>query len=538
MSLSNLRLCFSIRIAPKLIAGLTLSSIVGGCAFVNRVSVTPTAGIEPNGQSRDPVASQDGRYIAFASDADNLVAGDNNNAKDIFVRDNQTGVTELISTSVFGGSANGVSGQPDISTSGRYVVYWSFGDDIVASDTNMESDVFLHDRQTGVTERVSVATGGAEALGGSLGGSVSNDGRHIAFYTTAVLSLGDLNNSHDVYQRDRSLGTTTLISTQMTGQAAGSSFDPVVSKNGLNTIFWSNASGMVGSNGFAHIYLKTPSVPVGLINFTAGGNGNSYTGDLGVGVYSTVAFVSSADNIVVGDTNGMADVFVGEWTGVDYQLTRITDGDAPSGAPALAVSDPIVGTTVAFTSGASNLQEPGAEPLDTNGLWDVYLWERTPLYPAARTRLMSQTISATLTNGHSFSRPAISANGAALAYGTLATNLGPTDNNGVQDIYIRSTHVPKISGVSGSLEVGQTSVLTVAGAFKPGVAADTAVLLGDGVASLTVDSVGFSSMTITVTLTAAATPGPRSLWVYHSAPELGIPSPLGTGDFEVVTVDP
>ncbi len=140
------------------------------------------------------------------------------------------------------------------------------------------------------------------------------------------------------------------------------------------------------------------------------------------------------------------------------------------------------------------------------------------------------------TNGSSYRRPALSSNGAAIAYGTFATNLGPTDANGFEDLYVRQVYVPAISSVSGSLAVGQTSLLTLTGSFRPG--ADSALLFGDGVASVTVDYVGYSSMDITVELTAAATPGSRQLWVYNPATELGIPAPFGSGDFELVTVDP
>lgn len=524
-------------LAPKLVLAAGLSSVVMGCAWVNRVSVTPIAGVEPNGHSQDPSASQTGRYIAFASEADNLVAGDTNSYKDIFVRDNQTGTTELISASIFGGSANGISGQPDISANGRYVVFWSFGDDLIASDTNLQSDVFLHDRQTGITERVSVATGGAEAVGASLGGSVSDDGRYIVFYSTAALALNDTNASFDIYKHDRTVGTTWLISKNLAGDAAGSSFDPVIARNGQAVIFWSNASGMLGSNGYAHVFSDSILLPA-VLNLTYGGNGNSYTGDLGGGSTPTIAFVSSADNLLPGDTNGVADIFVIVWDGFGSITRRITDGDAASSNPVISESLNSPSTTVAFTSAASNLQEPGAQPLDTNGYTDVYLWKLNGASTGGTTRLMSQTVFATSTNGSSYRQPALSSNGAAIAYGTFATNLGPDDTNGFEDLYVRPIHVPDISSVSGSLAVGQTSVLTLTGSFQPGTDSDSALLFGDGVASVTVDSVSYDAITITVELTPAATPGSRQLWVYNPATELGIPAPFGSGDFELVAVDP
>jgi Tol biopolymer transport system component len=500
------------------------------CAYVARVS-QDGAGADPDARSIDPKTSADGQFVVFASDATNLVPGDANAEKDIFVRDNAAGTTELISESINGGSANGVSGQPDISDDGRYVVYWSFADDLVPGDSNGGSDVFWHDRQTGATERVSVDSAGNQVDQGSLGGSVSNDGRYIAFYTAASIDPADTNNgSHDVYRHDRLTGDTQLISKSSAGSAAGSSFVPVITDGGGEVVFHSSATNLVANdtNGKSDVYVYVELEFIDLIlSPSFGGNGHSYVGDAtGGGLSGDVVFTSSADNLVPGDTNGVADVFHWQINQLSATIDRISDGDAPSGAPTINAA----GTQIAYESEATNLQEPGASPADTNGVSDIYLWTFHPVTPT--TQLMSQTRLEELPDGASF-RPSISADGTAVAYQTTAANLGFTDTNGAEDIVIRPTLDPQIDTVTGTLTAGQTSTLSLTGRFTPQAIAS---LGGNGVTSATVDSASFGAVDLTVTLDPAATQGPRALTIWIPAPQLGAPPGLGSADQVTVQV--
>src|SRR5207253_1163244 len=116
----------------------------------------------------------------FESDASNLVAGDTNAARDIFIRDTQTGSTTRLSVDSAGAQSNGASYWPSISVDGRYVAFESYASNLVAGDTNGAGDIFVRDRQTNTTERVSIATGGTEANGASLNPAISADGRYVA----------------------------------------------------------------------------------------------------------------------------------------------------------------------------------------------------------------------------------------------------------------------------------------------------------------------------------------------------------------------
>jgi hypothetical protein len=144
--------------------------------------------------------SADGRYVAFTSIADNLVAGDTNGVFDIFVHDRQTGETKRASVSSSGGQGNGKSLLPSISADGRYVAFVSGASNLVAGDTNYVNDVFVHDRQTGETKRVSVSSSGGQGKNGSSDPDFSADGRYVAFESFASnLVPNDTNDGIDVF---------------------------------------------------------------------------------------------------------------------------------------------------------------------------------------------------------------------------------------------------------------------------------------------------------------------------------------------------
>ena len=131
--------------------------------------------------SVDPAISADGRFVAFSSDATNLVPGDTNGTADVFVRDRQTGTTRRVSVGSGGAQGNGLSVDPAISADGRFVAFASDATNLVPGDTNGADDVFVRDRQTGTTRRVSVGSGGAQGDRVSFDPAISADGRFVAF---------------------------------------------------------------------------------------------------------------------------------------------------------------------------------------------------------------------------------------------------------------------------------------------------------------------------------------------------------------------
>jgi Tol biopolymer transport system component len=167
-------------------------------------------GFQTNGGSGLPSISPDGRYVAYESAATNLVSGDTNGFGDVFVTDRLTGSTTRVSVDNTGNEGNQGGGGPSISADGRYVAFTSDSTNLVEEDTNYSSDIFVHDRQTGLTTRVSVDDAGNQGDGASMttgGSSISADGRYIAFYSLATnLVAGDTNGAMDVFVHDRQTG--------------------------------------------------------------------------------------------------------------------------------------------------------------------------------------------------------------------------------------------------------------------------------------------------------------------------------------------
>lgn len=125
--------------------------------------------------------SADGRFVAFQSSSATVVPGDTNNSIDVFVHDRQTSQTTRVSVSSSGAQANGASSMPAISKNGRYVTYRSAATNLVSADTNGRTDVFRHDRETGETTRVSVRSTGAQSTDDAYAAAISGDGQHVYF---------------------------------------------------------------------------------------------------------------------------------------------------------------------------------------------------------------------------------------------------------------------------------------------------------------------------------------------------------------------
>ncbi|MBK5107841.1 MAG: PD40 domain-containing protein, partial [Anaerolineales bacterium] len=207
-----------------------------------------------NGYSSASSISADGRYIAFWSEAENLVNGDTNGTRDIFVQDLDTGQTTRVSIASDGSQANAGSGSYNtaISGDGRYVVFESHSTNLVPDDLNDRTDIFVHDRVTGQTTIVSTATDGTLGNSDSYFPSISADGNYIAFASNASnLVLDDTNDKMDVFVHDQLSGETTRISVASDGtQGDNISQTPSISADGRYVAFSSAASNFAPTEPF------------------------------------------------------------------------------------------------------------------------------------------------------------------------------------------------------------------------------------------------------------------------------------------------
>jgi Tol biopolymer transport system component len=384
-------------------------------------------------ESSGAVLSGDGRVVAFTSVASDLVAGDTNQVGDVFVRDLVTGTTTRVSVGPGGVQGDGDSFfEPRLSADGRFVAFTSFATNLVTGDTNGVSDVFVHDRQTSTTTRVSLGPGGAQADRGSDLPSISADGRYVAFTSEATNLIGDGadgNNMLDVFVHDRQTGTTTRVSVGPGGaQGDNSSFRPSISGDGRSVAFGSDATNLVTGDTNSRIDVFVHDRTTGTTMMVSRGTGGAQADEdsdfpsmSGDGRF--VAFEAVATNLVDVDTNRRQDVFLHELaTGMTERLSLGAggeQGDDDSYDP--WVSDD--GRFVSFGSDATNLV-----PGDTNARTDAFVRDRL-LDTTTRVSVGSEA------NGHSF-LPTLSGDGRFVALSSRATNLIPGDTNGAEDVFV------------------------------------------------------------------------------------------------------
>jgi Tol biopolymer transport system component len=318
---------------------------------IERVSVGPF-GVQGDGNSGflsllgSPDISADGRFVAFASEASNFVAGDMAGTADVFVHDRRTRTTELISRGTDGFPAGG-SVAPSISADGRFVAFRSFSDRLVPDgNPNFFDHIYVFDRRSGSIERVDVASDGTLADGGAFNLAISADGRFVAFDTPAGnLVAGDGDQAHDVFVHDRRTGETEGISTRVpTDTFTGTSLLSSISADGRFVGFESNDPTLVrrDANGFfsdAFVFDRGQR-RLRLVSRNSDGvqgNDDSF-GALVSADGRFVVFSSRASNLVRHDTNQSVDVFRRDLeTGTTERLAADdTSADQPFGFDVIA----------------------------------------------------------------------------------------------------------------------------------------------------------------------------------------------------------
>jgi uncharacterized repeat protein (TIGR01451 family) len=438
-----------------------LAAACSHAAITTRISVD-SAGVEGDLESANCSNSADGRYVAFGSTAANLVAGDTNGFRDIFVRDRIAGTTIRVSVDSAGGQADAESESFSISADGRYVVFATIAANLVAGDTNGTYDIFVHDRLTGTTTRASVDSTGNQGDGDCSNPAISADGRYVAFVSSASnLVAGDNNGALDIFVRDQRTGKTVLVSVDSAElQAEADCGLPEISADGRYVVFVSSAANLVAgdTNGYPDIFVRDRFAGTTTrVNVDSAGSESDAWSDLpsisADGRY--VAFESIATNLVAGDTNSAYDVFVrdqkaGTTTRVSTDSTGL-EGNASSSTPAISAD----GRFVAFSSIATNLVAG-----DTDATQDIFVHDRYP----GKTTLVS--VGSTGIKGDADSpNPSISADGRFVAFQSYATNLVAGDANAAADIFVRDRVGMKYPQADLELVVTSAPAAVVSGAL-------------------------------------------------------------------------
>lgn len=422
LSLTHMKTAFRSQ-GLVLLVFTVLSFTLGTKGFSATEVVSVSTGGEPSSfsPSRNPAVSATGRWVAFDSTSGELASNDRFGARDVFVRDRLTGETMRASVGI-GGEANDDSTDPAISADGRFVAFTSSATNLVSSDTNGVSDIFVFDRQTGKTVRVSVATGGADANGSSFFPAISGNGRFVAFISSANnLVPEDTNGLDDAFVHDLMTRTTTRVSVRSDGAQALTAHNftgpPDLTHDGGRIVFTSSASDLVSgdTNGvtsdiFLHDRLAKTTV---LASVTAGGaQANAFAADGNISEDGNViAFISTATNLPGG--NGQLHVFVRDLrTGL---VSRARPAATYSYGPRLSAD----GSRIAMVSKVGGASEQ-VEIVDrTSGT--VFMPARFP----------------NGTDAGNSSGAGVSADGRVAVFAASANGIVATDTNNAGDVFAR-----------------------------------------------------------------------------------------------------
>jgi hypothetical protein len=412
---------------------------------VTRASVDST-GIQANQNSISGgfAISADGRFVAFESSAWNLVPGDLNHATDIFVHDRLSGATVRVSVGSSNSEADEECLGPAMSAEGRFVAFTSRATNLVDDDTNGTADVFVRDRDpdgngvfdedNGVTSRMSVDSNGVQGDLSSGGPSISADGRLVSFDSSATnLVAGDTNGATDVFVHDRATGATTRVSLSSEGLEGNRySQSAQISGNGRFVTFDSESDNLVPNdvNGFGDVFIRDlvddVTELVSVDSFSLQGNSTSSAPVISADG-RIVAFTSNATNLVVPDTNGDLDVFVRDRiAGTTTRANSDSSGvQGNYGAIFAAISGN--GRFVAFASDAENLIAN-----DTNDKGDEFIHDVV----TGETFAVSVNPAGAVADSASFGYSALSFDGRSVVFSSSAADLVAGDTNGYTDVFV------------------------------------------------------------------------------------------------------
>jgi Tol biopolymer transport system component len=383
-------------------------------------------GTPGNAGSFNASFSPDGSKIAFASDASNLVAGDTNNALDVFLKDLSSGVVTRVSTAADGTQRGSDAFLPVFSPDGSKIAFEDVRD---LRFNDIQRDIFVKDLTSGALTQVNTAADGTRLGGFAANPAFSPDGRSIAFQADTAGFF-----SFEILVKDLATGAVTQVSTAADGTAGNATSQlPAFSPDGRKIAFDSFASNLVaGDTNNANVIFVKDLATGAVTRVDTAADGTQANGQASLSfVFSPngrkIAFESDATNLVAGDTNGQADIFVKDLSsGAITRVSTARDGTEANGQSFSFVFSPN-GRKIAFASNATNLVA-----CDTNGQADIFLKD---LVTGAVTRV-STAADGTQANGGS-SDPVFSPDGRKIAFISDASNLVAGDTNGVDDIFVK-----------------------------------------------------------------------------------------------------
>lgn len=432
-----------------------------GDATDKTVRTTVPPEMQADANSSFPSISADGRYIAFRSDATNLVSGTTNGAAGIYVKDRQTGSTIRVSVNNDGSQSSRDAVNPVISANGRMIAFESSADNLVpgtaankctpisGTSSNCQ-DVFVRDLDSGTTSLVSAGSGGVRGNQDSGSPVISTDGRFVAFRSAASdLDPEDTNEKADIFLKDTRLGTIQRVSVSASGKYGNDeSSRPAISADGRVVAFRSAADNLVpgDTNGKPDVFVKEmQSGTITLVSAGAvGGPANGGSGDSVVEISGDgrwVVFESEASNLVPDDTNGKRDIFLKDiQTGAVTRVSTSTDGEEGSQDSYKSAGVSADGLRVAFQSDAPDLVAG-----EMGNKSNIFIRD----LKTGNVELVSTSSSGAAGNGDS-DAVSVSADGLWVAFESAAANLISDDTNKKKDIFLRDVKTGAITRVSTS----------------------------------------------------------------------------------------
>jgi Tol biopolymer transport system component len=445
---------------------LLLGTMLTACSVIR-------ADNQSNGASLYPPISYDGRYVAFYSLATNLVPGDTNNAGDIFIHDRVVGETTRVSVNSAGREGDLESIWPSLSGDARYIAFTSSATNLVPNDTNNVPDVFVHDRDSGITTRISVSSRGEQSDGVSYNyfPAITADGRYVTFASIAGnLVEDDTNEGWDVFVHDLRTKSTIRVSVDSEGrQANAPSLHPVISGDGRFVAFNSYATNLITgdanevSDVFVHDLETRTTAPVSVDQQGRLGNAGSDRATISFDG-ECIGYSSFASNLTPVDRDADEDVFIYERTARNNRLASNSVGITPAVArddddddvpwccyisPACCIIVVISDRKSVIAPDGNSIiyryDAPDLVPDDTNFRQDIFMYDRNS-DKITRISVNSQGEEA---NGDSVHH-GLSFDGRYVAFSSEATNLVPNDTNGVSDIFVYDRETGETTRVSVS----------------------------------------------------------------------------------------